>query len=142
MSNLIIRVNDNSDDVMRAVNEKIKLALSLMGDTIEGYAKEDCPVDTGLLRNSLTHGPGGGAPKIRSYKADNPREGQPSSGTYPSEINGESDCEFVGSNVEYAPDVEFINRYHQTGKAHFLRDAGQDHINELKSIAQTTLSTI
>lgn len=142
MSNLIIRVNDNSDDVIKAVNEKVKLALSLMGDTIEGYAKEDCPVDTGLLRNSLTHGPGGGAPKITAYSADNPREGQPSSGSYPSEINGESDCEYIGSNVEYAPDVEFIERYHKTGKAHFLRDAGQNHINELRSTAETTLSTI
>lgn len=110
-SGIEIHVDSHVDDVMKVVDEKIKLALSLMGDTVEGYAKEDCPVDTGNLRNSLTH------------------------------TEGDQGTEYVGSNVEYAPYVEFIDSYHHdVGKAHFLRDAGQDHINELKAIAEATLS--
>ena len=114
---LTIRVSaDNTKEIMQAVDEKIKLALSLMGDTVEGYAKEDCPVDTGNLRNSITHTPG--------------------------EFEG-GNAEFVGTNVEYAPYVEFIDRYHhEVGKAHFLRDGAQDHVNEIKAIAETTLSSI
>ena len=61
-----IRVTDHTGDVIRVVDSNIRMALSLMGDTVEGYAKEDCPVDTGLLHNSITHGQGGGKPKITS----------------------------------------------------------------------------
>ena len=108
-----MRVDSHTKDVMAAVDEKIKLALSLMGDTVEGYAKEDCPVDTGNLRNSLSHAP------------------------------GDTGEEYVGTDVEYAPYVEFIEYYHHdVGKAHFLRDGATDHVNELKSIAEATLSSI
>lgn len=112
-----IRVEkDNIDEVMQAVDEKIKLALSLMGDTVEGYAKEDCPVDTGNLRNSITH-----------------NEGEYDGGV----------AEFVGTNVEYAQYVEFIDRYHHdVGKAHFLRDGALNHVNEIKAVAETALSSI
>lgn len=143
MSNIInIRINDHTGDVRRAVNEKKGLALSLMGEVVEGYAKDDCPVDTGLLRNSLTHGPGRGAPKITSYRADNPKPGRPSSGSYPGSLDGDVDCEYVGSNVEYAQYVEFGDRSHRVGKAHFLRDAGQNHTDELRDTAQAAFSSI
>ena len=136
-----IRVTDHTGEVIRTVDSKIRMALSLMGDTVEGYAKEDCPVDTGLLRNSITHGQGGGKPNISSYHADNPKPGVPSSGSY-STLDGESDAEYVGTNVEYAPVQEFNDMHHQVGRAHFLRDAGQKHVDELKNIAETVLKTI
>ena len=136
-----IRVVDNTVNVNKAVHEKIRLALSLMGDTVEGYAKEDCPVDTGLLRNSITHGQGGGKPNITSYKADRPKGGVTMTGSY-STLDGESDAEYVGTNVEYAPVQEFNDMHHNVGRAHFLRDAGQKHIDELKNVAETTLKTI
>ena len=111
-----ITIDSHVDDVEAEVEAKIRKALSLMGETVEGYAKEDCPVDTGNLRNSLTH-----------------REGT---------LEG-SPVEYVGTNVEYAPYVEFIDRYHhEVGKAHFLRDGAQDHVNEIKAIAETTLSSL
>lgn len=113
MANIKIRVDSHIDDVMAAVDEKIKLALDLMGEVVEGYAKEDCPVDTGNLRNSITH------------------------------TAGPQGSEYVGTNVEYAPYVEFIDRYHhQTGKAHFLRDGAQNHVNEIKAVAEAALSSI
>lgn len=110
MGMTIIRVDSHIKDVDQEIEKRIKRALSLMGDTVEGYAKEDCPVDTGNLRNSLTHEPG-------------------------------EDCEYVGTNVEYAPYVEFIDgRHHPVGKAHFLRDAAQKNVKELKEVALRTLA--
>lgn len=153
MANIEIHVDSHVDDVMAAVDEKIKLALDLMGEVVEGYAKEDCPVDTGLLRNSITHAVSGQAPSISSYHAERTSTGQSATtgstgsvriGRYSGNIgNGnENEC-YVGTNVEYAQYVEFIDRYHHdVGKAHFLRDGAQNHINEIKAVAETTLSSI
>lgn len=46
---------DNSDKVIKATNEQITKALEECGLLAEGYAKLLCPVDTGALRNSVTH---------------------------------------------------------------------------------------
>ena len=50
-----VKITDNSNEVLNELNDKIKLILSAMGETAEKYAKLDCPVDTGRLRNSITH---------------------------------------------------------------------------------------
>ena len=136
--------NDYFPDVKKVVKEKSLLALSLMGDTVEGYAKEDCPVDTGLLHNSITHATGGGSPHISSYSANKPNEqGITESGSYPSTIPGDTNTEYIGTNVEYAPYNEFGDSlHHDVGKAHFLRDAAQNHLDELRDVAKKTLSTI
>lgn len=46
---------DNSDKVIKATNDQIAKALEECGLLAEGYAKLLCPVDTGALRNSITH---------------------------------------------------------------------------------------
>lgn len=46
---------DNRKLVKNATDEQIKKALEECGLTAERYAKENAPVDTGNLRNSLTH---------------------------------------------------------------------------------------
>lgn len=153
-----IHVKDHTDEVMAAITEKVNLALNLMGEVVEGYAKEDCPVDTGLLRNSITHTLGG-APVSHSYHASygenrdssgrrygagSKKAGSVKIGALSGTIGSASDhaC-YVGTNVEYAPYVEFGDRFHHNvGKAHFLRDAAQDHVDELKDVAQKTLKTI
>lgn len=38
-----------------ALPEQIARALEAIGLTAEGYAKAECPVDTGRLRNSISH---------------------------------------------------------------------------------------
>ncbi len=62
------------------MQKKIDKALEVIGGKAEGYAKKRCPVDTGNLRNSITHQ-------------------QRDKGT-----------EVIGSNVEYAPYVELGTR--------------------------------
>ena len=152
MADITFKVEDNTAEVMAKIDEKIGLALDLMGEVVEGYAKDDCPVDTGLLRNSITHAVSGQGTSVSSYHADrgstgasagDSRAGSVRVGRYSGVVGDPSEkaC-YVGSNVEYAPFVEFRDMSHQTGKAHFLRDAGQNHIDELRDVAQKTLESL
>lgn len=50
-----VRFTNNSDEVRAALREKIPVALEAIGLKAEGYAKRMAPVDTGRLRNSITH---------------------------------------------------------------------------------------
>jgi len=46
---------DNSSAVLSAADAAIARALEIIGGKCESYAKALCPVDTGALRNSITH---------------------------------------------------------------------------------------
>ena len=46
---------DNTDEVLAALKMAKKRGLEAIGLTAEGYAKKDTPVDTGRLRNSISH---------------------------------------------------------------------------------------
>lgn len=50
-----VKVESNKDDVLSEVARKLDKALEIIGLTAEAYAKTNCPVDTGNLRNSITH---------------------------------------------------------------------------------------
>ena len=86
-------------------------ALATIGKEAVGYAQDECPVDTGTLKNSID-----------------------------SEVIKSEMAVYIGTNVEYAPYVEFIDRYsHYVGKAHFLRDAMQDHTDRYAEILKAAL---
>lgn len=63
-------------DALSAEDKAKAMALEIIGGKAESYAKKLCPVDTGRLRNSITH---------QQY---------------------DENTEVIGSNVEYAPYVE------------------------------------
>lgn len=46
---------DNSDEVLAAFESAKKRGLETIGLTAEGHAKKITPVDTGRLRNSISH---------------------------------------------------------------------------------------
>ena len=50
-----VQFTDNSKEVLEAMQQAAVRALEKCGLTAEGYAKRLCPVDTGNLRNSITH---------------------------------------------------------------------------------------
>lgn len=50
-----IKFTDNSREVLAAMLEAKMRALEKCGLTAEGYAKKATPVDTGNLRNSISH---------------------------------------------------------------------------------------
>ena len=118
------RLVDHSDEVIKARDRAILAALEAIGLTAERHAKEKCPVDTGRLRNSITHALSGEKPAIRNYKASYGSNRYQSgknagkrysassknagdvgvgfySGTAPEETDG-SKAVYIGTNVEYA----------------------------------------
>lgn len=66
----------HAKEVLSAEQAARNRALEIIGGKAESYAKRLCPVDTGRLRNSITH---------QQY---------------------DDDTEVIGTNVEYAPFVE------------------------------------
>lgn len=106
-----VKITDHSADVLAELKRRIPVALQAIGQECEGYAKADCPVDTGRLRNSLTH-----------------------------EVRENENAVYVGTNVEYGVYVEYGDYAHTVGKKHFLRDAAADHSDHYKSILEAALN--
>lgn len=50
-----VEITDNSKEVSAAIKAALLRGLEKIGLVAEGYAKKLCPVDTGNLRNSITH---------------------------------------------------------------------------------------
>lgn len=68
---------DNREQIINAMNKAIAAGLEEIGLAAERFAKRACPVDTGRLRNSITHA-----------------------------LNMDEEAVYIGTNVEYAPYVE------------------------------------
>lgn len=80
--------NDYSNDVLNEFHDAVLRALERCGEQAEGYAKDLAPVDTGNLRNSISHKVDDGEPAV-----------------------------YIGSNVEYAAYVELgTGKYTEGGR--------------------------
>lgn len=55
MPDINVTITSNADLFRNALPEQIAQALEAIGLTAEAHAKELCPVDTGRLRNSISH---------------------------------------------------------------------------------------
>ena len=142
MAGVEVKFNDYSPKIIEKMEEQILLGLEMIGQEAEKNAKEECPVDTGLLRNSIAHALAGKAPATKSYKADKPnKNGVTKSGTYTRKTpkQGNEHSVYIGSNVEYAIAVEYGDKRHDTGKKHFLKDAATNHNDQYKEIMKLAL---
>jgi len=72
---MYVTFTSHKAEVLSALDKAKATALEIIGGKAESYAKKLCPVDTGNLRNSITH---------ERY---------------------DENTEVVGTNVEYAPYV-------------------------------------
>lgn len=149
-----MRFEMHIDDVEIYTENSIKKALEVIGLKAETYAKAKCPVDTGLLRNSIAHAVSGNAPKIggvsavgesaeRVYKASNPdKDGKIHIGIYSKNKklpNLKNDIRvYIGTNVEYAPYVEMGHIDARSGKhikaQPFIKPALMNHLPEWQEI--------
>ena len=75
---MAVTFNDYSDEVLEAFSEACLRALERCGQQAEGYAKDLVPVDTGNLRNSISH-----------------------------KVDPAEPAAYIGTNSEYAAYVEF-----------------------------------
>lgn len=83
-----VEFTDNSKEFINAMQDAALRALEKCGLTAEGYAKKLCPVDTGNLRNSITHQVDEGEPAV-----------------------------YIGSAAEYAANVELgTGKYYAGGR--------------------------
>lgn len=80
-----MEIISHKEEVINAKNDAIPRALETIGLVAERYAKGYAPVDTGRLRNSISH-----------------------------DVSTEEQAVYVGTNVEYAPYQELGTRF-QTG---------------------------
>ena len=128
--------SDMTAEILKAKEEQVLLGLHAIGQEAEGYAKGNCPVDTGMLRNSITYAVTGEGPATQRYSSDDGSRRGSYSGSVPKD---DVPVVYIGTNVEYAEDVEFNDMRHRTGKAHFLRDAATTHSDRYKDIMEAAL---
>ena len=125
---------DNSKEYEELLIQAIRRGLRAIGMTAETYAKENCPVDTGYARNSITYALSGETADISSYKADRGKNGKPPrTGKYSGTMGKiEDNYVVIGSNVEYFPFIEEGARGREA--RHTLRKAATDHKDEYKQL--------
>ena len=129
------------DKLGKAEEHALKQAARAIGGEAAGFAKETCPVDTGLLRNSITFAVSGEETAIKSYKADKAKvEGkQVQSGGYSGQMPKEKSglAVYIGTNVKYAAIQENGDFQHHTGQSkHFLKNAATQHGPRYKEILE------
>ena len=116
-------------------NEAVEKALRLVGGAAERRAKETISdmdaVDTGLLRNSITWAVAGQPANTGSYHADTGEGSGSYGGTAPSDGSNPRSV-YVGTNVEYAPYVEY-GTYKMRARP-FLANSIQNFQSEFQEI--------
>ena len=98
-------MTSNVERVKKKTREALVLALRKIGLKAESYVMNLAPVDTGFLRNSITHGLGGLNTSKAVYEADD-KERNPAIGKYKGRFPVDDENHvtlYVGTNVEYAP---------------------------------------
>lgn len=138
---------DNTKQAKEELQQKIRVALEAVGIQASSAAKEELQkspkrIDTGLLRNSITHALDGGSAAIGSYKGSNasayngkwPEPGN-YQGTTEKEANGAA--VYIGTNVNYA-----IYVHEGTDKMapnRFLKNAVENNKEQLIQIIKDQL---
>ena len=146
MSNF--KMTSHKDEVLDELDSKVEMALAKIGLRAETHAKKYCPVDTGRLRNSISHLVSGQGAKTVKYTAreyTTTKAGEKSkirktvnySYQTGSASGDNSNSVYIGTNVEYAQDVEFGTSKRKAQP--YLKPAVTNHIDEYKRIVKSTL---
>lgn len=104
-----VKFSSHKDDVMRLMNEQVVSWLEAIGEDAADTAAQKAPVDTGRLKNSISHA------VIPSNK----------------EVQ-------IGTNVEYAPYQEFGTSRGVVGK-HYLQFGATAHVAEYGRLLERIL---
>lgn len=129
-----IKITDNSKEVLTSLQKKKLQALHGIGMKAADHAAKNTPVDTSLLRNSITYAISGQPAAKSSYSSKDGSVHGEYSGAAPSD---DSLSVYIGSNVEYAVYVELGTA--QRDPVHMLKKAATEHSEEYKAIAKAAL---
>lgn len=99
-----VTMTDNSEEVKAASVEKIQAWLDAIGEDAASTAADKAPVDTGRLKNSISHA-----------------------------VDMSDKSVYIGTNVEYAPYQEFGTSKGIVGK-HFLQFGASAHTAEYQRL--------
>lgn len=142
-----VEVVSHLREIVRGTEKAMQKAARMVGGTVERHAKESCPVDTGLLRNSITFAIGGEAPEILSYQSnDRDKNGKPievKKGHYEGTAPADDDDQvtvYAGTNVEYAPYMELGTK--DLDARPFLRPAMENFRGEIEQILEKCMKEI
>lgn len=151
MSDIDIKLIDNSGEILRNFQKNLEAGLEAIGLQAERYAKEGAPVDTGRLRNSITHTTAKNAGQGYSYsyravsKTENPTKEMLKQTKTDKETHrqgAQANEVYVGTNVEYAIAQETNDYYkHTVGSAHFLKNAAANHGETYRKILEKQLKS-
>ena len=130
--------NDNSEQVLSAMEKGKRNALTAIGATAETHTKENITadelVDTGRLRNSITFATGDYS-GIGTYTDNNKKSYSDAKAR-----NTPKDDEVaIGTNVEYAAYTE-LGTQHITAH-HYLKRAVTEHQDEYKKLTAQAVKT-
>lgn len=128
MPDIDIKFKDNSRMTLEVFHKACARGLVSIGSTAERHAKNNCPVDTGRLRGSITYA------TSASHSAGEPPSEPPDYATHGAPESFEV---YIGTNVEYAPFVELgtsRNKAH-----HMLKRAASEHSDEYKKLMEDSL---
>lgn len=124
-----VDITDNSPQFKAALEQACARALEIVGGKAESYAKGLVPVDTGTLRNSITHQVDGDTVMIGSAVH------------YAPYVE-------LGTGKEYSPPPEWMQNNAERGsgiikasqKARpYIRPAVENHIDEYKNVIENEL---
>lgn len=133
-----VKVTSNKqlyEDEFEATVAKI---LTMLGMEVESAAKKLAPVDTGLLRNSITYALAGEKAAQDTYSADRGSEVGRYEGVSPGDNEEHVRHVHIGSNVEYAKAQE-VGQF-KDGAHAFLRPAVNNNTSHFKQIIKDELS--
>lgn len=117
-------------------SKAIEKALRYVGGAAERYAKETISdmeaVDTGFLRNSITWALDGEPANVSEYQDDAGNQTGQYGGQAPAEEGGMKRSVYVGTNVYYAPYVEYGTR--KMDARPFMSTAIQGHKSDFEEL--------
>lgn len=138
--------SNNAREVERETEKALLKAARMIGGSVAGHAVEACPVDTGLLRNSITFAIGGQPPAVTDYQSDTKdKNGEYKTGHYDGTAPDDDQHEvtvYVGTNVQYAPYQELGAPNAHVPERPFLRPAFENNKREIEQILERCLKEI
>ena len=156
MSDIEVKFQSNSEEIGELFEQACERALERMGLSAEGFAIKNLTrnksVDTGLLRNSITHAVSGRNAAIKNYKANKPTKVKNEQGEITKVIqkgvyegiapqdSAGSKSVYIGTNVEYAPYVELGTSRAQAKP--YLKPAVTEHSTTYRRIIEDEMKKV